>query len=64
MTSFKRSSKFEIAYKISLDFLISANEKLARKIFRKSIEYDIFGEGSQISTNQKRGNSAFSLLIG
>ena len=28
------------------------------------IEYDIVGEGSQISTNQKRGNSAFSLLIG
>ena len=28
------------------------------------IKYDIFGEGSQISTNQKRGNSAFSLLIG
>ena len=29
-----------------------------------SIEYDIFGEGSHISTNQKRGNSAFSLQIG
>ena len=28
------------------------------------IEYGIFGEGSQISTNQKRGNGAFSLLIG
>ena len=28
------------------------------------IEYGIFGEGSQISTNQNRENSAFSLLIG
>ena len=30
----------------------------------KVIEYDIFGEGSQISTNKKRENSAFWLLIG
>ena len=28
------------------------------------IEYEIIGEGFQISTNQKPGNSAFSLLIG
>ena len=28
------------------------------------IEHGIFGEGSQISTNQKRENSAFLLLIG
>ena len=28
------------------------------------IEYDIFGEGSQISTNQERENTVFSLLIG
>ena len=28
------------------------------------IEYEIIGEGSQISTNQKPGNSAFSPLIG
>ena len=28
------------------------------------IEYGIFGEGSQISTNQKRGNTVSSLLIG
>ena len=27
------------------------------------IEYGIFGEGSQISTNQKLENGAFSLLI-
>ena len=33
-------------------------------IFCCSIEYDIFGEGSQISANQRRENSAFSLLIG
>ena len=29
-----------------------------------AIEYGIFGEGSHISTNQKRENGAFSLLIG
>ena len=29
-----------------------------------TIEYGIFGEGSHISTNQKRENSASSLLIG
>ena len=28
------------------------------------IEHGIFGEGSQISTNHKRENDAFSLLIG
>ena len=30
----------------------------------QNIEYVIFGEGSHISTNQKRENSAFSPLIG
>ena len=30
----------------------------------RTIEYEIFGEGSHISTNQKRENSAFSPLIG
>ena len=29
-----------------------------------SIEHGIIGEGSQILTNQKRENSAFSILIG
>ena len=28
------------------------------------IEYSIIGEGSQISTNQKRESTVFSLLIG
>ena len=28
------------------------------------IEYDIFGEGSQISTNQKQESTVSSLLIG
>ena len=32
-------------------------------IYTKMIEYDIFGEGSQISANQKRENSGPSLLI-
>ena len=34
------------------------------EILKETIEYEIFGEGSQISTNQRRENSAFSLLIG
>ena len=29
-----------------------------------SIEYEIFGEGSHISTNQRRESTVFSLLIG
>ena len=33
-------------------------------LFDKRIEYDIIGEGSQISTNQKPGNRPFLLLIG
>ena len=32
--------------------------------FFNTIEYEIFGEGSHISTNQKRENRAFSPLIG
>ena len=32
--------------------------------FDDAIEYGIFGEGSQISTNQKRESTVFSLLIG
>ena len=32
--------------------------------FLNGIEYGIIGEGSHISTNQERENSAFSLLIG
>ena len=32
--------------------------------FRDRVEYSIFGEGYQISTNPKRENNAFSLLIG
>ena len=34
------------------------------KLFPELIEHGIIGEGSQISTNQKRENSAFSFLIG
>ena len=34
------------------------------EVMSNFIEYEIIGEGSQISTNQKPGNSAFSLLIG
>ena len=30
----------------------------------KGIEYGIFGEGSQISTNHRRESTVFSLLIG
>ena len=34
------------------------------KIILGAIEYEIIGEGSQISTNQKRESTVFSLLIG
>ena len=30
----------------------------------KPIEYEIFGEGSHISTNQRQESTVFSLLIG
>ena len=43
---------------------IHTGMKLEFKENDSSIEYEIIGEGSQISTNQKPGNSAFSLLIG
>ena len=34
------------------------------QVCRCPIEYGIFGEGSQISTNQKRESTVFSPLIG
>ena len=37
--------------------------KSVKNKFVTSIEYEIFGEGSHIATNQKRENSAFSPLI-
>ena len=33
-------------------------------LIRYLIEYEIFGEGSHISTNQRRESTVFSLLIG
>ena len=30
----------------------------------RSIKYDIFGKGSQISTNKKRESTVFSILFG
>ena len=32
--------------------------------FKNLIEYENFGEGSHISTNQRRESTVFSLLIG
>ena len=46
---------------------IAALLKLSYKVgitYHRIIEYGIFGEGSHISTNQKRENGAFPLLIG
>ena len=40
------------------------NERTMDSFFFIFIEYEIFGEGSQISTNQKRESTVFSLLIG
>ena len=47
--------------KLSCNMAHSADPRLA--VFPR-IVHGIFGEGFQISTNQKRENSAFSLLIG
>ena len=52
--------------------IISLNQEVAVRVavvvlchtLSDIIEYEIFGEGSHISTNQKRENSAFSPLIG
>ena len=40
------------------------NERKVGLCLHRLIEYEIIGEGSQVLTNQKSGNSAFSLLIG
>ena len=64
---------------VTFDGVISANDspisEIVHNIFificdlyllsiPRPIEYEIFGEGSHILTNQKRENSAFSTLIG
>ena len=61
LTTFKICcTEFTPSEKISLNFEIWTRV-LKHPVL---IEYEIIGEGSQISTNQKPGNSAFSLLIG
>ena len=48
-------------------FTCDASVKTGRELldsFSLCMEYGIFGEGSQISTNQKRERTVFSLLIG
>ena len=44
-------------YQLFLNFFFSSFQVVV-------LEYGIFEEGPQISTNQKRENTAFSLLIG
>ena len=46
----------------SRDFYLPENEMMSFK-FTSTIEYGIFGEGSQISTNHNRESTVFSLLI-
>ena len=53
-------TRFQIRNTVSI-FLGS---KLAKFAIKHVIEYGIFGEGSHISTNQKREITVFSLLIG
>ena len=52
--------------KLSEKKLAKQMKQFNKKCLKKGnlIEYEIFGEGSQISTNQKRENSAFSHLVG
>ena len=47
----------------SIDQVMTLNQKCV-KMAAKIIEHDIFGEGSQMSTNQKQESTVFSLLIG
>ena len=49
---------------ISHQVLCFYSQETDRLIEGLNIEYGIFGEGSQISTNQKRESTVFSLLIG
>ena len=42
----------------------AAKKKRLKRIIKVIIEYEIFGEGSHISTNQRRESTVFSLLIG
>ena len=66
-----RSSLYLFDYKAhikKLDFeIFMVQQQLLKDRFKKNwrnIEYGIFGEGSHISTNQKRESTVFSLLIG
>ena len=51
---------------LCLDEVIGGKRKgEAHTVLQKRfIEYEIFGEGSHISTNQRRESTVFSLLIG
>ena len=51
--------------RLHVSYVVLKNCSFAKlKLKMRSIEYEIIGEGSQISTNQKPGSSSFSLLIG
>ena len=45
-------------------FILLGRVKRVRPEIACGIDYEIFGEGSYISTNQRRESTVFSLLIG
>ena len=57
-------NNFYVLRKIYIVSKLAASGAVSTVWILTTIEYGIFREGSQISTNQKRENSAFLLLIG
>ena len=51
-------------YRIPEVFCSAILEAPGLKVFMIDIENEIFGEGSHISTNQRRESTVFSILIG
>ena len=49
---------------MNLESLLRVNGIFIFRVGKERMESGIFGEGSQIPTNEKGENSAFSLLIG
>ena len=62
ITRFVFTLPFQIFRFSSVDNI--AKSRSRTQLICTSIEFGIIGEGSQILTNQKRENSAFSILIG
>ena len=60
----KKREVFCGIYVIQIVYFILGFPSNNKLIYSTFIEYEIFGEGSHISTNQRRESTVFSLLIG